>query len=121
MAGCACRGVAAQWLFAGQILQLPRSGPWDIRALANRAGRRKNGQDACRARGFGAQASAHQEGREADYRPLQPRSTGVLGDACRSLELERNELKNYELALRISQFSLRRWRDLIADEELVID
>ncbi len=77
--------------FAGQILQRPRSETWNVRALAERADRCKNGQDACRAYGFGAQASPHQEGREADHRPLQPGSTGVLGDACGSLELERNE------------------------------
>ena len=30
-------------------------------------------------------------------------------------------VREYAKALGISQFSLRRWRDLIADEELVID
>ncbi|PHR11650.1 MAG: hypothetical protein COA41_19980 [Sphingopyxis sp.] len=44
-----------------------------------------------RARGFGPQASPQQEGREADNRPPEPCRTGVLADACRSLELERNE------------------------------
>ena len=91
MVGCACRGVAAQRPFAGQILHRPRSGTWNVRALAKRADRRKNGQDTCRARGFGVQVSAHQKGWEADHRPSQPGSTGVVGDACGSLELERNE------------------------------
>ena len=30
-------------------------------------------------------------------------------------------VREYAIALRISQFSLRSWRDLIADEELLID
>lgn len=30
-------------------------------------------------------------------------------------------VREYAIALRISQFNLRRWRNLIVDEELVID
>lgn len=35
--------------------------------------------------------SPQQEGWEADHRPSLPGSTGVLGDAGGSVELERNE------------------------------
>lgn len=80
-------------------------------ALADRLGRgkipAKTGLSPKQAAGFAGQAT--------------PGDAGVLGDACGGVAVVGLHLRDYSSALRLSSYSLKRWRDLIETEEVVID